>query len=285
MRRDVEQDLYYSYSQPTPYQSSHSFQPPQLLAPGPDDLSSPSSSFPFDRHDTYSYPAMGSLSISAPSSAHRTSPESPDIHPMYRSDTRSLDFGSNDDESSQKGKRRRQQSLDTDDTSRKSRKTAVACNFCRGRKLRCNGTKPSCYNCTIRKFECEYVPTQRRRGPGKAPKGSRSKRGAAAQAQLQAATSRIDPFPPLSSSKHRGDRPPDAVPEYELDALGPELRPYTSVLSLDNVGFGFHPPPHYSSTPDPRLMREYHSCARTPRSRETSSEDRSDAEEMYRKMT
>lgn len=78
---------------------------------------------------------MGSLSISAPSSAHVTSPDSPDIRSTYRSETRSLDFGSNDDEISQKGKRRRQQSLDTDDNARKSRnprKTAVACNFCRG---------------------------------------------------------------------------------------------------------------------------------------------------------
>jgi hypothetical protein len=146
MRRDVERDLYYSYSQrmlsldnislmlisllATPYPPSHTFQPPSLLTPCPDDLSPSSSSFPFDRHDTY--PSMGSLSISAPSSSHRISPESSDVHSMYRSETRSLDFGSNDDESSQKGKRRRQQSLDTDDTSRKSRKTAVACNFCRG---------------------------------------------------------------------------------------------------------------------------------------------------------
>lgn len=112
-------------------QSYHHFQPLPPLIPPLDE-----SSFSFDRHDAYSsYPPMGSLSISAPSSAHVTSPESPDIHSTYRSDTRSLDFGSNDEESSHKGKRRRQQSLDTDDNARKSRnprKTAVACNFCRG---------------------------------------------------------------------------------------------------------------------------------------------------------
>ena len=112
-------------------QSYPHFQPlPPLIPP----LDEPS--FSFDRHDAYSsYPPMGSLSISAPSSARVTSPESPDIHSTYRSDTRSLDFGSNDEETSHKGKRRRQQSLDTDDNARKSRnprKTAVACNFCRG---------------------------------------------------------------------------------------------------------------------------------------------------------
>lgn len=278
IRRDQDRDSYFSFSnsQSTAYQSSHHFQPLPPLIPPLDEPSS-SSSFSFDRHDAYSsYPPMGSLSISAPSSAHFTSPESPDIHSTYRSDTRSLDFGSNDEESSHKGKRRRQQSLDTDDNARKSRnprKTAVACNFCRGRKLRCNGTKPSCYNCTVRKFECEYVPIQRRRGPGKAPKGSRSKKAAATQAQLQP-----QPTPPA----HITDRPPNPVPEYELGSLAPELRPYTSVLSLDNVGFGFHPPdisPNYPPPPDPRLMRQYYS-----RSRE-SSEDRSEAEDMFRRMS
>ena len=94
-----------------------------------------------------------------------------------------------------------------------------------GRKLRCNGAKPSCYNCTVRKYECEYVPIQRRRGPGKANKGrgSRSKK---------AGPSRSDPSTAASPSK--GDR------QHELDALAPEVRPYTSVLSLDDIGV--HPP-------------------------------------------
>jgi len=107
-----------------PAYSNHQLLPP-LIPP----LDEPSFS--------YSYPPIGSLNISAPSSAHFTSPESPDIH-TYRAETRSLDFGSNDEESAHKPKRRRQQSLDTDDNSRKSRnprKTAVACNFCRGSSI------------------------------------------------------------------------------------------------------------------------------------------------------
>ncbi|KAG5636185.1 hypothetical protein H0H81_008891 [Sphagnurus paluster] len=92
---------------------------------------------------------------------------------------------------SQKGKKRRRDSDVRDDSTRKSRnprKTAVACNFCRGRKLRCNGAKPACSNCMVRKFQCEYVPVQRRRGPGKAPKGTKSKKASAA-ARSEASTS------------------------------------------------------------------------------------------------
>lgn len=90
-----------------------------------------------------------------------------------------------------------------------------------GRKLRCNGAKPSCYNCTVRKFDCEYVSTQRRRGPGKAPKGSRSRKGRSEQSGL--------------SSHSTDDRL--LVPDFEVS---PDLRPYTSVISLDT--FGFQPP-------------------------------------------
>ncbi|KAK2465321.1 hypothetical protein APHAL10511_002675 [Amanita phalloides] len=69
----------------------------------------------------------------------------------------------------------RRESVEADNSTRKAgnvRKTAVACNFCRGRKLRCNGARPLCQNCSARKLECEYVASPRRRGPGKAKKGA-----------------------------------------------------------------------------------------------------------------
>jgi len=180
-RRDQDRDSYLSFSQrmfsprflcsffflliPLPA-TAYSHQPlPPLIPP----LDEPS--FSFDRHDAYSYPPMGSLSISpsAPSSAHFTSPESPDIHSTYRAETRSLDFGSNDEESSHKPKRRRQQSLDTDDNSRKSRnprKTAVACNFCRGSSIFINPHSPGFiffqvanYAATVQSLPVTTVPS------------------------------------------------------------------------------------------------------------------------------
>lgn len=46
-----------------------------------------------------------------------------------------------------------------------------------GRKLRCDGNKPQCFNCHNRQLkDCTYQVYIRRRGPGKAPKGSRSKK-------------------------------------------------------------------------------------------------------------
>ncbi|KAF8903133.1 hypothetical protein CPB84DRAFT_1774940, partial [Gymnopilus junonius] len=270
-----------------PYSSSHTLPPPhQLLVPSSDPASS---SFSFDRHDAYPYhPSEASLDMDPTTPPRIKTPDSPEVYhqSMFYHRPASPPSGgeygpSNDDEDSRKGKRPRAHSLDTDDNARRSRntrKTAVACNFCRGRKLRCNGAKPSCYNCTVRKFECEYVPIQRRRGPGKAPRGrgSRSKK---------AGSSRSDPSGSTVSSK--GDRPSTGLPEDELDALAPELRPFTSVLSLDN--FGFQPPdpsPQYASTPDTR-DRYYYSrtSTRTHRNRETSSEDRLDREGYsYRKL-
>ncbi|KAI9456157.1 hypothetical protein F5148DRAFT_379259 [Russula earlei] len=53
------------------------------------------------------------------------------------------------------------------------KKTQIACNFCRGRKLGCSGDRPRCKTCNKRGGECQYVETPRRRGPGRAPRGSR----------------------------------------------------------------------------------------------------------------
>ena len=72
-----------------------------------------------------------------------------------------------------------------------ARKIYVACDFCRGerrvhvraasdgvagRKLRCDGGRPRCSNCETRSLECKYQEHPRRRGPGKAPKGTRGRR-------------------------------------------------------------------------------------------------------------
>ncbi|KAI6037962.1 hypothetical protein EDC04DRAFT_2570519, partial [Pisolithus marmoratus] len=44
------------------------------------------------------------------------------------------------------------------DAPRVPRRTPMACQFCRGRKLKCDGGRPSCGNCNRRGYPCHYVP-------------------------------------------------------------------------------------------------------------------------------
>ncbi|KAH9925010.1 uncharacterized protein BXZ73DRAFT_103388 [Epithele typhae] len=43
------------------------------------------------------------------------------------------------------------------DMPRTPRRTPMACQFCRGRKLKCDG-RPTCANCERRGIPCTYVP-------------------------------------------------------------------------------------------------------------------------------
>ncbi|KIJ90306.1 hypothetical protein K443DRAFT_116772 [Laccaria amethystina LaAM-08-1] len=36
------------------------------------------------------------------------------------------------------------------------KRTPMACQFCRGRKLKCDGNRPSCSNCNRRNLPCQY---------------------------------------------------------------------------------------------------------------------------------
>ncbi|KAF9074373.1 hypothetical protein BDP27DRAFT_1287780 [Rhodocollybia butyracea] len=44
------------------------------------------------------------------------------------------------------------------DSPRVPRRTPMACQFCRGRKLKCDGSRPSCANCNRRGYPCLYTP-------------------------------------------------------------------------------------------------------------------------------
>ncbi|KAJ8080546.1 hypothetical protein PM082_017379 [Marasmius tenuissimus] len=57
------------------------------------------------------------------------------------------------------------------------KKITVACNFCRSRKLKCDGVRPACVQCLKRSNPCDYQTQGRRRGA----KGKRDKGGAAGE--------------------------------------------------------------------------------------------------------
>ncbi|KAG1746014.1 uncharacterized protein EDB91DRAFT_1120238 [Suillus paluster] len=53
----------------------------------------------------------------------------------------------------------------------RTKKITVACNFCRSRKLKCDGGRPACSQCVKRSNLCDYMPqTSKRRNPHRPPK-------------------------------------------------------------------------------------------------------------------
>ncbi|KAJ6508739.1 GTP binding protein [Mycena sanguinolenta] len=56
----------------------------------------------------------------------------------------------------------------------RSKKITVACNFCRSRKLKCDGGRPSCSQCLKRSNACDYMPQNKRRGTVRVDRGEES---------------------------------------------------------------------------------------------------------------
>ncbi|KAH8104771.1 hypothetical protein BXZ70DRAFT_614891 [Cristinia sonorae] len=48
----------------------------------------------------------------------------------------------------------------------RTKKITVACNFCRSRKLKCDGGRPACSQCSKRNHSCDYTVSHKRRGNG-----------------------------------------------------------------------------------------------------------------------
>jgi len=59
----------------------------------------------------------------------------------------------------------------------RSKKITVACNFCRSRKLKCDGGRPACGQCHKRSNPCDYIPHSKRRGAGRARKPQEDESG------------------------------------------------------------------------------------------------------------
>ncbi len=105
-----------------------------------------------------------------------------------------------------------------------------------GRKLRCDGARPSCMNCTARDNRpCVYQSTPKRRGPGKNPKPKAPKpkkrsstRGRTSESVRAEGPSSVEDFDMASpvSERQRATPSPEEVNQSnpsEVTATGPSL--------------------------------------------------------------
>ncbi|KIJ27602.1 hypothetical protein M422DRAFT_784817 [Sphaerobolus stellatus SS14] len=109
----------------------------------------------------------------------------------------------------------------------------VACHFCRGRKLKCDGRRPTCSHCALRSLACSYDGFIRRRGPGKKEKNSRRSKStpsavdmsvaALASAGMHMGTIDIAGTPPPESESPRPPSP-EPLPEPPTSSTRPPRR-------------------------------------------------------------
>ncbi|KAH7878018.1 uncharacterized protein C8R40DRAFT_1093427 [Lentinula edodes] len=163
-------------------------------------------------------PMIASSSTAAADYADSSYPSLPPLPHPSRYSTEPED---DDGEYLPPGRRNQKRKLENDEQEPGSRpkKTLIACDFCRGRKLRCDGTRPSCSNCKSRDNQpCVYQSHPRRRGPGKAPKGQRKK----------IASNRAETTTPASersrASNEGSQHYSPSGDDFEVDALPPDFR-------------------------------------------------------------
>ncbi|KAF8577045.1 hypothetical protein K439DRAFT_588198 [Ramaria rubella] len=155
------------------------------------------------------------------------------------------------------------------------KKTEMACKFCRVRKIKCDGGRPTCYNCARRSLDCTYDPEVRRRGPGRKNRSVSAQEVPSRDEQADASAS-TGSFAGSSSSSY----PPSALPQTHplLEPLpAPPVPQYPYVLgriqsSSSGVASGSritarelseqsHQRRHSTHQYEPRQEEQYHRTA------------------------
>lgn len=98
----------------------------------------------------------------------------------------------------------------------RKKKLALACHFCRRRKLKCDGIKPTCENCSRRGEVCTYDDNVRRRGPGKRTKERSLIKDASGLLQEEFDPHSIDG---MNGALTDGGTPGDGVTDYDPAAF------------------------------------------------------------------
>ncbi|KDR82808.1 hypothetical protein GALMADRAFT_238363 [Galerina marginata CBS 339.88] len=98
----------------------------------------------------------------------------------------------------------------------RSKKITVACNFCRSRKLKCDGGRPTCSQCLKRSNPCDYMPQNKRRGTQRPRKGddsgSESGDERSAEPDEPSLSPEIPSQPPSRRSSNVGRHPHEGYP-------------------------------------------------------------------------
>ncbi|KAI0304527.1 hypothetical protein B0F90DRAFT_1625716 [Multifurca ochricompacta] len=110
----------------------------------------------------------------------------------------------------------------------RAKKITVACNFCRSRKLKCDGGRPACHQCLKRSNSCDYMVPQKRRG------GMRQRRNVNnSDSEGASGDDRSIEMEPSAS--------PETVPKPLGVNVGPEREfPRLDVIQQQPASFGKH---------------------------------------------
>ncbi|KAH8552980.1 fungal-specific transcription factor domain-containing protein [Umbelopsis sp. PMI_123] len=84
----------------------------------------------------------------------------------------------------------------------KRKRLTQACDVCRRKKIKCDGTKPACANCVRMKQECSYLPSNKKRGPR--------------QGYIELLEKRLDKMEKLLQN-NPGDTSPDDISPTDFD--------------------------------------------------------------------
>ncbi|KAF9049535.1 hypothetical protein BDZ89DRAFT_1154415 [Hymenopellis radicata] len=132
----------------------------------------------------------------------------------------------------------------------------VACVQCRSRKIRCDGARPVCHNCSKRNTgtdECNYDSAPKRRGPDKTP-GARQRMARDLKLAMEKDVG--------GRRRRRADSPPalQSVHSPNSDS-GRSVAGYFPGISMSTSTDRIESPRTYISEP-PRLSNSYHSGSR-----------------------
>ncbi|KAF4577212.1 hypothetical protein EYR40_009427 [Pleurotus pulmonarius] len=106
----------------------------------------------------------------------------------------------------------------------RTKKITVACNFCRSRKLKCDGGRPACGQCVKRNNPCDYQPQNKRRGNAKTSKPDESESDSADDRSPDEEPSLSPDVPSLSRSRRSSN-----VDKYPIENLPPPVLPVPDV--------------------------------------------------------